>query len=79
MNKKHLVLTLACCLAPVAGLAAIFLFDVPVNTVLLVGLVLFCPLSHLLMMKFMPALHEHRSHESGTRTRAPAPLSADKQ
>lgn len=79
MNKKHLVLMLAGCLVPVARLAAIFLFDVPVNMVLLVGLVLFCTLSHLLMMKFMPPVREHRAHEPGTRTQAPAPLSADKQ
>ena len=77
MNKNHLVLMLACCLVPVAGLAAIFMFDVPVNTVVLVGLALFCPLAHLLMMKFMP--HEHGAHEPGTRTTAPAPLSIEKQ
>jgi hypothetical protein len=34
-----------------------FLFDIPLNTVLWIGLILFCPLSHLLMMKYMP--HEH--------------------
>lgn len=49
--NRHLWLMLACCLIPVAGLAAIFLFNVPVSTTLLVGLVLFCPLSHILMMK----------------------------
>jgi len=44
---------LACCLVPVIALGAIILFKVPVNQVLYVGLILMCPLSHLLMMKFM--------------------------
>lgn len=81
MNKRHVWLMLACCLVPVAGLTAIFLFDVPVNTVVLIGLALFCPLSHLLLVKFMP--HEHRmrghgAHEIGTRTTASAPLPTEK-
>lgn len=54
MTKKHILFMLACCLIPLAGLAAVIFFDVPLSSVLIYGLILFCPLSHLLMMKFMP-------------------------
>lgn len=49
-GNHHLWLMLLCCLIPIAALGAIFLFGVPVNSVVLVGLVLLCPLLHLAMM-----------------------------
>jgi len=68
MNKRHWILMLLCCLAPLAALGAIFLFQVPVNTVLLVALVLICPLSHVLMMSFMDHEHESAVEQNTLRT-----------
>lgn len=58
MTKKHTLIMLLCCLVPLAGLALIFIFNIPVNTVVLIGLVLFCPLVHFLLMGQM----DHGSH-----------------
>ena len=66
MNKKHMWLMLACCLIPLAGLAAVYLFKVQVSTVLLVGMVLFCPLAHIIMMGFMKHEHGEETHPAGT-------------
>lgn len=62
MTKKHVLIMLACCLIPVLALGAIFLFNVPVSKVLWVGLILICPLSHILMMKFM--MHDDHDHST---------------
>ncbi len=63
MNKKHMWLMLACCLIPLAALVAIYFFHIPVSRVLLFGMVLFCPLSHVLMMAFMGKNMMGHDHE----------------
>jgi hypothetical protein len=61
MNKNLKLFMLLCCLIPLVGLGAILLFNIPVSSVLWVGLILLCPLSHLVMMKFM--LHDGGSNQ----------------
>ncbi|NOH02636.1 MAG: hypothetical protein HND47_12100 [Chloroflexi bacterium] len=61
MKKSHLWIMILCCLIPIVALGAVFLFNIPLSSVLLYGLILLCPLSHLLMMKYMG--HEHSSED----------------
>jgi predicted Na+-dependent transporter len=63
MNKRHALIMLACCLIPLVALGAIFIFKVPVNNVLYFGLVLLCPVLHLLMMGSM-LKHDHNEHQA---------------
>lgn len=61
MKKSHVLVMLLCCLVPLIGLTAVYFFKVPLSRVLLYGMILLCPLSHLLMMKFMG--HDHSSEQ----------------
>jgi uncharacterized membrane protein len=62
MNTKHWILMVLGCLLPILGIAAVYLFKVPVNSALLFALILLCPLSHLFMMGQMGHDHENESH-----------------
>ena len=64
MKKSHIWMMIACCLIPVGGLAAVYFFNIPVSKVVYFGLMLFCPLSHVFMMKFMG--HDHGASEQHT-------------
>ena len=70
MKKKHLLIMLACCLIPLAGLAAISVFRIPASNVLYFGLILLCPLMHLLMMRSMLG-HDHGDAHSRSPLSAP--------
>ena len=67
MKKKHILIMLACCLAPIIGLALIFLFNIPANQILWGAMLLVCPLSHLLMMKYMS--HDHDAPQSAEKSK----------
>ena len=71
MSKKHALIMLACCLIPLAALAAIFVFKVPATGVIYFGILLLCPVLHLLMMRNMMGHgHNHAGHHQAER---PAP------
>lgn len=51
IDKRRVLIMLLCCLLPIAAVAAIWLLGVPLNSVLLLAIVLLCPLGHLLLMR----------------------------
>ncbi len=71
MKKSHMWLMLLCCLIPVIGLTAVYVFKVPQSSVLLYGMILLCPVSHIFMMRFM--MHDHRGDEGPAHDHHAAP------
>lgn len=68
-HRKHFWIMVACCLIPVVAFAAISIWQIPANAVLMFGLVLLCPLSHLLMMKYLWNGHNNKElPPAGTET-----------
>ena len=59
VKTKHMLIMILCCLLPLAGFAAVAIFHIPLNSVLYTGLILLCPIGHLLLMKYMMPQHEH--------------------
>lgn len=65
-GNRHMLLMIFCCLIPVAALAAIFVLKIPVPQVLTYGLILLCPLSHVLMMGLSGrGQHDHAASVTG--------------
>ena len=48
-NSSHWLMVLLCFL-PLAGLAAVFVFNLPISSVVLVALILACPIIHFVIM-----------------------------
>jgi uncharacterized membrane protein len=67
MFKKHALIMLACCLIPVAALIAISVFKIPISAIVYGLILLVCPLSHILMMKFMGHEHQQQNAQSHRR------------
>jgi uncharacterized membrane protein len=62
MKKSHMLIMLLCCLVPIAGLAAVYLFKVPLSGVVYGAMFLICPIAMIFMMKSM--MQDHNANAS---------------
>ncbi len=60
LRNNHMLLMVIGCGLPLIVLAAIYVFNVPLGSVALVGVMLLCPLMHLFMMRGMG----HGNHQA---------------
>ena len=65
MNKKHMLLMLACCLIPIGLITVISVLALPTSGLTTTVIALMCPLMMLFMMFGMRGDHgEHHEHHS---------------
>lgn len=65
MNKKHMLLMLACCLIPIGAIVAISALALPTRALTTTVIALMCPVMMLLMMFGMRGGHEeHHEHHT---------------
>jgi len=64
MNKKHLLLMLACCLIPIGAIVAISVLKIPTTGLTPTVIALMCPAMMLLMLFSMRGGHgeQHEQH-----------------
>lgn len=59
MSAKHALLMIVACVLPMAAVVAVFIFNVQINAVILMAVLLLCPLAHLLMFKNHAGHNQH--------------------
>ena len=65
-HRNHMLWMLLCCLLPLLALGLVYGLGLSTNRVLTTGLLLLCPLSHVLMMSRMGRHHDHPAREQHT-------------
>jgi uncharacterized membrane protein YfcA len=70
-GNRHMLLMILCCLIPVAALGGLFVLKIPAPQVLTYGLILLCPLSHVLLMG-----RGQHDHAAGSASRPDAEVGA---